>query len=279
MKKHTSHLILCFAFFTIQLSVAQENLQLTPVNNYNYFSDLWDNFNSTPSSAFTLKEYANWKILTYSAITAHFIFGNDFELHEEYIYEKEYWPAGIPKLLGKIGETYDKPGTIYATLGLAGVLYGSGKLTQNKKIIETTNLMTQSLIISGVFTTMLKAIIGRARPYTNRGPHFYKPFNYKFNANYMSMPSGHTSSAFALMTVIAKQHDSWYVQIPAYTFAVSVAFQRIKANKHWGSDLIIGGTLGYLIGATIVSQSKRNNKKFSLQPIIGRNGIGFAVKF
>ena len=184
----------------------------------------------------------------------------------------------IPRLLGKVGDIYDKPRPIYAPLIVASTLYGLGKVLDNPKMVETTNLMAQSMIITGIFTTTFKIIIGRARPYANSGPHDYRPFS--FESKYMSMPSGHTSSAFALMTVIAKQYDSWYIKIPAYTFAVCVGFQRMNANKHWGSDLIIGGTLGYIIGTAVTNRYKnKGGDHTTVQPAISQNGIGLIVTF
>ena len=95
----------------------------------------------------------------------------------------------------------------------------------------------------------------------------------------MSMPSGHTSSIFAMMTVLAKQYTKWYIKIPAYTFAFSVAFQRMNSMKHWGSDLILGGTLGYLIGSAIYNRYRSKEESFFILPVINDKSIGLAVHF
>lgn len=93
----------------------------------------------------------------------------------------------------------------------------------------------------------------------------------------MSMPSGHASSIFAVMTVIAKQYDHWYVAVPAYTLAGAVTFQRIDDKKHWVSDLLIGSTIGYLIASTLVDNSA--NHHFIIEPVIGTRGVGINLHF
>lgn len=250
-----------------------------PVNTGNSFHSYWNDFKYICTNTFSPATYKNWKLLTYTGLTTLFLLSSDMEFHEEYGLEKEYSPIGLPNRLGNIGLIYDKPGTLYFTLGLAGTLYGTGKILNDYKLQKTTGLMARSLIITGIVTTALKVIIGRARPYVENDPHQFKPFNFKFDSDYMSMPSGHTSSIFAMITVIAKQYDSWYIKIPAYTFAVSVAFHRMNSSKHWGSDLLIGGTLGYLIGSDVVNRHKLREDSLIVQPIINGQGVGLAIQF
>jgi len=248
-------------------------------SNKGFLNQYWNDIKSISTNSLSPQHYPDWKLLTYAGLTSIFILSHDMEFHEEYGLEKQYGRFSLPKSLAEIGNFYDKPGTLYFTAGLAGAMYGSGKLFNDQKLVQTTHLMVKSLIITGIFTTGLKVLIGRARPYTADNPHKFKPFNFKFNTDYMSMPSGHTSSIFAMMTVIAKQYDSWYVKLPAYTFAVSVAFQRMNSRKHWGSDLIIGGTLGYLIGSAIVNKYGKNSYGYRLQPAVSSNGVGFTLNF
>lgn len=119
-------------------------------------------------------------------------------------------------------------------------------------------------MLTQLFTSWSKGIFGRARPYTDHGPRDFNFFKFSPSENFKSLPSGHVSSAFALMTVIAKQYDHWYGEIPAYTFAVSVAFQRMNSRNHWTSDTIVGGALGYWVGSTLAQKQRRPAKGVSL---------------
>lgn len=263
----------------LQISWAQDTKRVNQPKKPSAFTKMWEDFTETSSNAFSMKQHENWQIIAYVGLTAHFLFGNDYETQEEVLFDRKYKHVGLSNVMAKVGDLYDRPGPMYATAGMFGLMYGFGKVFNNDKMVETTRLMGHSLIITGIYTTALKVLIGRARPYMKSGPHAYRPFNFKFDAHYMSMPSGHTSSAFALVTVLAKQYNSWYVKVPAYTFASCVAMQRMNADKHWVSDLIIGGTLGYLIGSAVVARHNKKKTGFSLEPYFNGQQAGFAIHF
>lgn len=275
---------LCFLMGLILLlwngsSIGQYSENRAGTSNGNPLSLFWNDFKYISTQSLSPHNHQEWKLLTYTSLMIFFLSGNDSEFHEEYGIERERGPLGLPKIMGDVGTVYDKPGTAYFTLGLAGAMYGSGILFKDQKLKQTTGLMFRSLIISGLFSTALKIIIGRARPYVNDNARQYKPFNLALDADYMSMPSGHTSSIFAMMTVIAKQYDSWWIKIPAYSFAVSVACQRMMNRKHWGSDLLIGGLIGYLVGDAVVKRHKARSMDTLFEPVIGPREIGIAIRF
>jgi len=267
-----SFLIVVFNF-TLFAQNVQPKDQTEDLNNY------WDDFKLASNSVFSLEKYGSWEVLGFSGLATLFYLSTDMELHEEYGLERENKPLGLPRVMEKIGNIYDRPGPFYFTLGLSSIMYGSGKIFEDEKLVQTTHLLLKSVIISSIFTVALKTLIGRARPHVKNDPHIFKPFNYKFDSAYLSMPSGHTSTVFAMMTVIAHQYDSWYVKIPAYTFATSVAVQRMNDKKHWISDLLIGGTLGYLVGDTIVNRSLYGSQKLSIKPLLDSRGLGLSFNF
>jgi len=146
------------------------------ISNRSFFGQHWNDIKKISKYSLSPKYYQNWKLLSYAGITSLFILGTDMHFHEEWGIEKEYARISLPNALSGIGNIYDKPGTLYFTLGLTGVMYGSGKLFGDRKLVQTTNLMVRSLLITGLFTAGLKAMIGRARPYVADNPHKYKPF-------------------------------------------------------------------------------------------------------
>ena len=260
----------------LQSGFAQQSDYSLPQNE-NVLSSLWNDTKFTGRDTFYPEKNQSWKLLAYTGFAAMLYFGSDLEIREEYGMEKKYNPIGIPKYFGEIGSIYDKPGTLYFTAGLVGTLYGSGKIFDDYKLQETTVLMVKSLIITGLVTSALKVVIGRERPYVNGDPYEFKPFS--FDPEYMSMPSGHSSSIFAMMTVLAKQYDEWYIKIPAYAFAAAVTAQRINTDKHWSSDVLIGGTIGYLVGSSIVKRYQYKNQYIDVQPTVSSKGIGLNIQF
>ena len=99
---------------------------------------------------------------------------------------------------------------------------------KNKKLLQTTGLVSESFIFSLLISGSTKLILGRSRPYMNKG-----------SKDFRSMPSVHTSSAFTMITVIAKQYNYWWVRVPSYGFLTGVVFQRIHDHEHWASDVMI----------------------------------------
>lgn len=59
-----------------------------------------------------------------------------------------------------------------------------------------------------------------------------------------SMPSGHTTIAFALATSLSVQHPEWYVVLPSALIASSIATSRVWLGVHYPSDVAFGAVLG-----------------------------------
>lgn len=153
--------------------------------------------------------------------------------------------------------------------GLIASLYVSGEIFDEKGLRKTAILSLESWLTAGAIVMGLKAILGRARPYTGLGSHHFKPFS--FNTEYYSLPSGHAVSAFAVATVIADQTDFVLVDVLAYSLSTLAAAARVHESKHWASDVFIGAAIGYFIGKKICSLHRGQDKKnvqldFSLSP-------------
>jgi membrane-associated phospholipid phosphatase len=63
-----------------------------------------------------------------------------------------------------------------------------------------------------------------------------------------SMPSGHTTFAFALATSWSLSAGRWYVTAPALTWASGVALSRVWLGVHYPSDILVGVLLGGGVG-------------------------------
>ena len=100
-------------------------------------------------------------------------------------------------------------------------------------------------------TELAKTIIGRERPvmYTNAAVQEADRVN-----NQRSMPSGHTSAAFALATMYilhTKDRDNKLPALLAGTAAATVGALRIVSAKHFLSDVVVGALLGTASGIAL----------------------------
>jgi len=96
----------------------------------------------------------------------------------------------------------------------------------------------------GLFVTIVKRLIGRARPYVGSpdDPFIYRPFVWA--PEYASMPSGHaTTAASAAIAIGALWPKSRTVM---WLYALVIMFSRVVVLAHHPSDVIAGAVVGAL---------------------------------
>ena len=96
-----------------------------------------------------------------------------------------------------------------------------------------------TLIISSAVTGILKDSIQRERPFVT-----YPDIKHITPEDSYSFPSGHTSTAFALATSVTIAYPKWYVAAPAYLWASSAAYSRMRLGVHYPSDVLAGALIG-----------------------------------
>lgn len=171
-------------------------------------------------------------------------------------------------------------GNGYFIAGLAASLYITGELTNSTNLRKTALLSLESWMISGILVGAFKVMIGRARPSKDDGKASFHPFSFK--SGFRSLPSGHSSSAFAVAAVIAGQSKKFYVDFLSYGLATCVALSRVHDSKHWISDVFIGSVLGYVVGKKILAlrRSKVSDKVslgFQLSP--QKQAVSLSISF
>jgi membrane-associated phospholipid phosphatase len=148
------------------------------------------------------------------------------------------------------------------------------KLTIGFMAIETF------LITNGI-TNILKAQTGRYRPF-NYNPEV--PLSTKLgSSSRLSFISGHASNtaAFSFFTakVITDLHPDmvhkYLVWIPAAIIPATIGYLRVKAGKHFPTDVIGGYVLGAGVGYLIPAIHKKEN----LDLEISYNAIGLRYVF
>jgi len=219
------------------------------------------------------------QLLALTAVTTGFVSRADSPIDEEFGIEVDNSYLLPARGLARIGEVYYYISPKRFSTALTIAMLTGGLALKDKKLLETTRLMFESLFITQLITSWSKDLFGRSRPYTGKGPHDFKLFASNGAQGLRSMPSGHTSSAFAMMTVIAKRYNRWWVKIPAYTFAVSVACQRMNTRSHWASDVIVGAGIGYWVGSTLAHRQSDKSKSSSVSPYLHGNRIGLSMNF
>jgi membrane-associated phospholipid phosphatase len=103
--------------------------------------------------------------------------------------------------------------------------------------------------LPGLVFTIVKRLIGRARPLVegSADPFIYRPLSW--NVEYASLPSGHATDAFAAAMAVGAL---WPRTRPVmWTYAVVIALSRVVLTAHFPSDVVVGAVVG-TVGALLV---------------------------
>jgi membrane-associated phospholipid phosphatase len=116
----------------------------------------------------------------------------------------------------------------------------TGIIAKDRKAEDTGVLLVATGIVNFGITHGLKAGFNRNRPYEAldnvhlpTGPEGTRSF-----------PSGHTSTAFAMATMVSLQYPKWYVIVPSYAWAGLVGYSRMALGVHYPSDVLVGALVG-----------------------------------
>lgn len=178
---------------------------------------------------------------------------------------RNFWLRNKSAVSDKVAEI----GRVYGDITYAGIfsasLYLGGKIANNKNISVTGRMLLEGLFYAGLTTTIIKTVSGRSRPFTNEGDFKFRFFQTK--NDYTSFPSGHTTVAFTLSTILSERINNTYATILLYSLAATTTWQRMYSDNHWLSDTILGASIGYFIGKAVVifdddSDSDLTNKFF-----------------
>jgi membrane-associated phospholipid phosphatase len=161
-------------------------------------------------------------------------------------------------------------GSPYATLGGAAGLYFLGLGAHNEHLAETGRLGAEAVIDSLLVVEALKLATNRERPNEGNGQGGFWPHGTRSYELDGSFPSGHAAESFALARVIASEYPSKPVQFAAYAFALAISASRVTARQHFPSDVLVGGTFGYLIGGYVVRHHRAEgvDSGFSFVPVV-----------
>jgi membrane-associated phospholipid phosphatase len=154
-------------------------------------------------------------------------------------------------------------GAEYA-IGTLGAFYLGGAIFDDSRAKAVAlDGASASLIASGLILYPTKYTVGRSRPSDNVGPYHCQPFS-----GHDSFPSGHTTEAFAVATVIAEHYDSLWIKLTSYGLASMVGYARLNSNVHWASDVLAGAAIGTFVGHVVVHVNEKH-WQLSVQPLLG----------
>jgi len=150
-------------------------------------------------------------------------------------------------------------------LPAAGMIYLGGSYLLGNDITRTKAAIgLESTGISLAVAETLKVIVHRHRPGCNDETD--------------SFPSAHTAVAFSLATVISQEYsDSKSITPLCFGLATITGISRLNDNRHWASDIIAGGLIGYYVTKTVIRLNTDPKADLKLQPFATTDSAGILI--
>jgi undecaprenyl-diphosphatase len=129
-------------------------------------------------------------------------------------------------------------------------------------IMVRAGFLFTAIAVPSLFVSIVKRIIGRARPNVGGSldPFLFDPF--RWHAAYAGMPSGHATTAFAVLVAFGTLWPRARTVLLIY--AVLIAVSRVVVLAHYPSDVLAGAFVG-AVGAMMVRR------------YFAQRGLGFSI--
>ena len=127
-------------------------------------------------------------------------------------------------------------------------------------IMVRVGFLFVAIAVPSLFDTIVKRMIGRARPLVGGSldPYLFSPF--KWTADYASLPSGHATTAFAALVAFGTLWPR--ARTILWIYALLIAVSRVVVTAHYPSD-VLAGSRG------------RGGRRAVGAPLVRARGLGF----
>ena len=181
---------------------------------------------------------------------------------------REAYSGGLATYLDATNELGGPLATVPVT-----ALFVASLVTDNARFQDAAFTSLQALAYSAAITSGFKILFGRYRPEADEGAYRFVPFS-----SNRSLPSGHTSAAFAIVT-------PWVLYYPngatygLFALSVGTAVARIALDKHWPTDVLAGAAIGFLTARWLTRRHQGAEVgRLSLTPSAGPHAVSLTLR-
>ncbi len=135
---------------------------------------------------------------------------------------------------------------LWTELGGAGASYIWGCAKERDSVRGTAQTALEAAGAATFFDLAVKHATNRQRPFSNNSAG-------ELWEGGTSFASGHAAASFAIASVVAHRTHHRWLKWGVYGLAAGVSLARYPAKQHFFSDILIGGTLGYVTGTYLSS--------------------------
>lgn len=143
-------------------------------------------------------------------------------------------------------------GGLYLPYAAAGVGYFVGERRNDSTMTDTAVLAAEAMADATILDEGLKYAIDREGPMLDDAQGKLWPQGISGWPNNPSMPSEHAMNVWSFAHVVAGQYNGIATKSLVYGLATTVSVSRVLARQHFPSDVIVGSTLGWLVGGYVL---------------------------
>jgi len=155
------------------------------------------------------------------------------------------------KNIDKVNDVFDPMITTGEVISMPALLLAAGYARHDEYQVSTGLMAALAYGDSVIPDLAMKAITRRERPadVPDNKPYTGTFFNgNKSPLKGSSFPSGHSTAAFSVATVVAYRYRNHkWVPVLAYGLATAIGLSRIATQAHFPSDVFLGSALGYSV--------------------------------
>jgi membrane-associated phospholipid phosphatase len=218
-----------------------------------YLGSMWSDLK------YTVSRPAHWKGKDFVRLgivvgTAGGLMGLDYEVKQLFARNQTNFWSSVTGQIEPFGNAYSPY--------LVGGMYLTGVITHNRKLEHTSLMTAKSLLISTLIYTFAKSVVRRGRPTYYDDPFVYNaPFS--MDKYHTSFPSGHMLTVTSVATALAEAYGEKHPWVPWVTYSVAIltGTTRLYQDRHWGSDVWLGASLGYFVTKGIFKRHRALERK------------------
>ena len=204
--------------------------------------------------------------------------------YDETVYSKSEVNAFDRKLMRPYSKIHDGAADFLIIASMAAPVM---LLSTDKEEWFTNGVMyIETLLIANGLKELTKLAANRTRPYMYFDRETFPEGELNSGDWAKSMPSGHTTLAFASATFLTYtfcryfRNSPWRipVSIGSYALATGVAVLRVSSGKHFLSDVLVGAAIGSAVGFLVPFLHTLNTRNDMSVAVTG-NGLSFTMKF
>jgi len=150
---------------------------------------------------------------------------------------------------------------VYLVIGTPAAIATAGLIRHDKNMFRNACVTVASTVVNVAVSNALKYSVNRERPFIT-----YPDIIKKTDPHGPSFPSGHTANAFATATSLSLAYPEWYVIVPSFAYAGTVAYSRMHLGVHYPSDVTAGAVIGAGCAYLTYKVNKLLLKKRKIKP-------------